>query len=344
VIKATHIGCLCAALLVSAVPFASAQVVPQIGSSMQSPGQSGGVASSAANAAGAAGAAKAAVTPLIAVPEDFSKLKIAPGFLLNIQAFDEPELSGELRVDDSGNIAVPLAGTIYVGDCTLAEARQRIEARLISEQILLRPQLTVDIGQYAPFIVAVMGEVQTPGRVQLLAPHSLLDILSQVGGETQMAGGSVQVRHTRDGRTTTDAYPYGRNSDGSSIANVLIHDGDTVIVPRAGIVYVLGAVNRPGGYLMQEDGVLDVAQALSLAMGTTLQAAVTSVRVVRRNADGSYVEYPINYTAISKGKQIPLRLQAQDIVYVPVSKIKTVFTSGASLINEAAYSSVILYK
>lgn len=338
-IKATHTGCLCAALLISAVPFAPAQQASQIGSPMQSSTQSGGGAS-----VGATAAAKSAAAPLIAVPEDFSKLKIAPGFLLNIQAFDEPELSGELRVDDSGDIAVPLAGTIHVGNCTLAEARQRIEARLISEEVLLHPQLTVDITQYAPFIVAVMGEVQNPGRVQLLAPHSLLDILSQVGGETTMAGASVQVRHTRDGRTTTDAYPYGRNSDGNSIANVIIHDGDTVIVPRAGIIYVLGAVNRPGGYLMQEDGKLDAAQALSLASGTILQAAVQSIRVIRRNADGSYVEFPINYKAISEGKQIPLRLQAQDIVYVPVSKIKSILTTGSSIIDEAAFATVYSLK
>ena len=291
-IKATHIACLCAALLVSAVSFAPAQMTPQIGSSLQAPGPSGGASGAASSGAGAA---KASAATLIAVPEDFSKLKIGPGFLLNVQVFDEPELSGEVRVDESGNISVPFAGTIHVGDCTLAEARRLIEARLASEQILLHPQLTIDIGQYAPFIVAVMGEVQTPGRVQLLAPHSLLDILSLVGGETTMAGGSVQVRHTRDGRTTIDAYPYGRNSDGSSIANVVVHDGDTIIVPRAGIVYVLGGVNRPGGYLMQEDGTLDVAQALSLALGTTLQAAVDSIRVIRHNADGSYVEFPVSY-------------------------------------------------
>jgi len=340
-INATHIGCLCAALLVSAVSLVPAQTVPQVGSSLQAPGQSGG-APGAASAG--AGAAKASVATLIAVPEDFSKLKIGPGFLLNVQAFDEPELSGVLRVDESGDISVPFAGTIHVGDCTLAEARQRIEARLASEQILLHPQLTIDIEQYAPFIIAVMGEVQTPGRIQLLAPHSLLDILSLVGGETTMAGGSVQIRHTKDGRTTIDAYPYGRNSDGSSIASVVVHDGDTVIVPRAGIVYVLGGVNRPGGYLMQEDGALDVAQALSLALGTTLQAAVDSIRVIRHNADGSYVEFPVSYKKISEAKQIPLHLQAQDVVYVPLSKIKSILTTGSSILDEAAFATVYTLK
>jgi polysaccharide export outer membrane protein len=337
VIKATHIRCFCAALLFSAVPFAAAQQSPQIGSSMQqSPAQPGGGA--------AAAAAKATAAPLIAVPEDFSKLKIAPGFLLNIGAFDEPELSGEVRVDESGDISLPLAGTIHVAGCTLAEARKLIEARLISEQILLHPQLSVDISQYAPFIVAVLGEVQTPSRVQLLAPHSLLDILSMVGGETQLAANAVQVRHITDGRPSIDTYPYTRSSDGSSLANIMIHDGDTVIVPRAGIVYVLGAVTRPGGYLMQEDGTLDAAQALALANGTALAAAVRSIRVIRRNPDGSYLEIPVDYKLISEGKQIPLSLRPQDIVYVPLSKIKAALTTSSSIVNEAAFATVYMLK
>ena len=336
--SATRIGFSLATLMVFAVPVASAQQGPAIGGSLYGIGQSAGASSPGT------GAAKGPGGTLTAVPEDFSKLKIAPGFLLNIQVYDEPELSGELRVDDAGNIAFPLAGSIHVGDNTLEEARQLIEDKLASEQILIRPQIMINVEQYAPFIVAVMGEVQAPGRVQLLAPHSVLDVLSQVGGETPMAGRTVQVRHLIDGHLTIDAYPYGRNSDGSSIANVMLHDGDTVIVPRAGIVYVLGAVTRPGGYLMLEDGKLDVAQALSLASGTTLQAAVKSIRVIRRNPDGTYVEYPVNYKKFSEGKQIPLHLEAQDIVYVPVSKIKTVLTTGASLIDEAAIATVYSVK
>lgn len=332
-INSARIGFSLAILMVVAVGNLSGQAPgPVIGNATSSGGGQGASAGAGTGKGGAGG--------LIAVPEDFSKLKIAPGFLLDIQAYDEPELSGQLRVDDSGNIAFPLAGSIHVGDSTLDEARQRIEDKLISAQILTHPQITINVDQYAPFIVAVMGEVQSPGRVQLLAPHSLLDVLSQVGGETAMAGGTVEVRHLIDGQLKIDAYSYGRNSDGASIANVMVHHGDTVIVPRAGIVYVLGAVLRPGGYLMQEDGKLDVAQALSLALGPTINGAVHSVRVIRRNPDGTYLEFPVNYKAISEGKQIPLVLQAQDIVYVPISKLKTIATSGMNIIDEATYAAI----
>jgi polysaccharide export outer membrane protein len=120
----------------------------------------------------------------------------------------------------------------------------------------------------------------------------------------------------------------------------MVHDGDTVIVPRAGIVYVLGAVTRPGGYLMQEDGKLDVIQAISLASGTILQAKTTEIRVIRRKPDGTFTEFSTSYKAITGGQVTPLQLQPQDIVYVPMSKLKIMAVNGMSLIEQAAVSTV----
>jgi polysaccharide export outer membrane protein len=189
-------------------------------------------------------------------------------------------------------------------------------------------------------MVTVLGEVNSPGRLQMLAPHNLLDVLSFAGGESQIAGGEIQVRHEEGGKTETTTYHYGRNSNGDTISNVMVHDGDTVIVPRAGIVYVLGAVTRPGGYMMQEDGKLDVIQAISLALGTTLQAKTTEIRVIRRKPDGTFTEFSTSYKAITGGQVTPLQLQPQDIVYVPMSKLKIMAVNGMSLIEQAAVSTV----
>jgi polysaccharide export outer membrane protein len=294
----------------------------------------------AASAVAGIGAKNAGSTTLIAVPEDFSRLKLAPGFLLHLEVYDTPEFTSDLRVDDQGNVAVPLAGSFHVADRTVSEARAQIEAALLERQILNHPQVTLNVVQYAPFVVAVLGEVAMPGRLQLQAPHSLLDIISQAGGVTSLAGNRIEVRHAGSDGATTDTYTYSRGSSGAAISGVMIHDGDTVVVPRAGIVYVLGAVNRPGGYIMQEDGRLDVAQALSLAQGTALQARVGAIRVIRKTSDGSYEEYPIDYRAVSEGRQKPLALEAQDIVYVPVSKIKAVFTNGASVVGQTASATI----
>jgi polysaccharide biosynthesis/export protein len=279
---------------------------------------------------------------LTAVPDDFANLKLTPGFLLNVQVYGDPELSTQTRVDKDGNISMPFIGSVHVADCTLAEAQTRIQDKLRTGEILTNPQVTINVEQYAASSITVLGEVQSPGRIQLLAPHSLLDVIGMAGGETNLAGSLVQLKHTNpDGTTTTQNYAYIRSSNGDTIRNVDVHPGDTVIVARAGIVYVLGAVNRPGGYVMQEDGALNVAQALSLALGTSLQAKISELRVVRREPDGQIKEIPISYNGIMKGKQQPMQLMAEDIVYVPVSKVKAALSNGASIIGQTAAASII---
>ena len=297
-----------------------------------STGSNGGNASSASRSMSGSG--------LTAVPEDFSKLKIAPGFLLNVEVYDEPDLSAQLRVGDDGNVIMPLVGTIHVAGDTQAEAQHKIQESLKSAKILKSPQVTLNIVQYATTLVTVLGEVSSPGRLQMLAPHSLLDVLSFAGGETALAGGEIQVRHEAAGKVTTAIYHYGRSSNGDTISEITIHNGDTVIVPRAGIVYVLGAVNRAGGFMMQEDGKLDVAQALSLAMGTSLLAKTGNIHILRRRPDGTFLEFTANYKDITNGKATPPQLQAQDIVYVPNSKIKSMFADTQSVLNAAASASI----
>ena len=289
----------------------------------------------------AAAAAKSGLgTSLMALPEDFSKLKMAPGFLLDVEVYDEPDLSGEFRVDEDGNVTLPFAGPVHVAGEVQAEAQQKIQASLRVAEILKNPQVTLNVLQYAPAMVTVLGEVVSPGRLQMLAPHSLLEVISFVGGETELAGGEIQVRHEESGQVTTTNYRYGRNSNGDTISGISVVNGDTVIVPRAGIVYVLGAVQRPGGYLMQEDGKLDAAQALSLAMGTALQAKTTHIHIIRRKPDGTYVEFPLNYQNMVNGKSTPPQLEAQDIVYVPMDRLKATFSSSAGIIGQAASATI----
>jgi protein involved in polysaccharide export with SLBB domain len=92
---------------------------------------------------------------------------------------------------------------------------------------------------------------------------------------------------------------------------------------------------------MQEDGQLNVAQALALSGGTVLQANTGGLRVIRRNPDGTVLDFPLSYSAITKGTQTPLLLQAQDIVYVPMSKIKATFSTTTGIISAAASAAIV---
>lgn len=285
-----------------------------------------------------------ASTGIMAVPEDFSKLTLSSGFLLSMTVYDMPEISGELRVDDLGNVDVPMSGELHVAGMTLPQAKLAIQQKLSDAEILKNPKINLDVVQYAGDNVTVTGEVASPGRIQLLAPHSLSDVLGMVGGETQLAGNTIEVRRTVDGNLQTQEVKYSRSTGNTDdIKAFMVKPGDTITIPRAGIVYVMGAVNRPGGYVMQEDGKLNVTQALSLAMGTTINASVESIRVVRKDAQGKLTEIHVPYGAISKGKAEPITLQAQDMVYVPVSKIKTVFSQGLGIMSSTASALIYTY-
>ena len=286
-----------------------------------------------------AATARHRLTPLAAVPEDFSTLKLAPGFLLSMEVYDTPEYSLELRVDSSGDVKLPMIGKVHVADLTLVEASSKIADSLRDGKILNNPDVNLNIEEYAGREVTVLGEVRTPGRVEMLAARHLDDVIAMAGGETEFAGKTIEIRHGSGAEPRSEVIHYSRNTDNHILSDTVVRPGDTVTVKRAGIVYVLGGVTRPGGYLMQEDGDLNVTQALALAYGTTMPAAVGSMRLIRKKDDGMVEETPIPYRDIVKGKIAPMRLQAEDVIYVPISKAKVILGSG--LMNTAVAAAVI---
>lgn len=276
---------------------------------------------------------------LISVPEDFAGLKLAPGFLLNVLVYDEPDFSGPARVDSEGNVNIAFLKPVHIGGDTVVQAKQALEKAFKDQGILKNPQISIEVQQFATTSATVIGEVQNPGKVELLAPHSLLDVIGMTGGETQLAGNEIEVKRA-DGDPPTKSYHYARGGDATEIREVMVHPGDTVIVKRAGVVYVLGAVNRPGGYAMQEQGELNVAEAISLAQGLALQANVGALRVVQKQPDGKTLEIPVSYKKIMDGKESPMMLAAGDIVYVPVSHMKTVLSSTMGIVGQTSAAAI----
>lgn len=277
---------------------------------------------------------------LSAVPDDFPDLRLSPGVLLNVAVYGEPDLGTQARVDQKGDIVLPLIGAIHVAGKTVTEAQAAVETKYQSAQILKHPQVMMNVLQYVNSGVVVLGEVQSPGRYTMLGSHSLLDVLGLAGGETNLAGDVIQVEGPAKDGSALRTYHYLRGEDESALRNAMIDPGETVRVNRAGVIYVLGAVYRPGGYVMQENGSLNVAQAVSMAQGTLMQAKIGGMRVIRRQPDGSYKDIPVDYKQVMKGKHPPLELEAQDIVYVPVSKIKSVFTAGANIVGETSSAAI----
>jgi polysaccharide export outer membrane protein len=320
-------------LLLLALTFAGTAVDAQQSAWVNASVDQGGGIKKAANAANEPAA-------LAAVPEDFSKVPLGPGFLLTLQVYNAPEMSTNLRIDDSGAVTVPLAGSVNIGGETVAGAEKTIAGVLESKELFENPQVSLNIVQYASGSVNVLGEVQSPGRIPVLAPRSLADVLAMAGGETESAGADIEIKRVVDGQEQSEHVSYVQGSSAEGLRNLMISPGATVFVHKAGIVYVLGGVSRPGGYLMINGGTLDVMQALALAQGTIPAAAVGSIRIVRKKTDGSLEEIPVPYKQIASGKVQSATLEHDDIVYVPVSKFKSAMMAGTGVLATSAGAAI----
>ncbi|SEB39370.1 polysaccharide biosynthesis/export family protein [Terriglobus roseus] len=273
-------------------------------------------------------------------PEDFEKLKLAPGYLLQMEIYDTPEMSREMRIDAQGNVTVPLLGSIHLADKTLAEAESMLSKELVQQKILIGPQVTLNVIEFTGKNISVLGEVRSPGRVQLLGPKPLADVLALAAGETDVAGNDIEIQHpAEEGGTTTRHVDYVRGKESNVLQTTVIEPGDTVIVHKSGIVYVLGAVNRPGGYLMVDGGSLNVTQAVSLAGGTTLQAGTRWATVVRPKGD-SYTQIRVPLNKMQKGNAEQVLLQRNDVLYVPLSGWKVAVSNGSSVLSAATSASI----
>ncbi len=273
-------------------------------------------------------------------PEGVSTMKLVPGSTVNIHVFEEPDLDGTYRLDGHGNISLPLAGSIHLESLTLREAEVAISAKLVSEEILKISHVVVNIDEYGAQNIVVLGEVNSPGRYPVLAPRKLVDVLAMAGGRTQIAGNEIVIHRAEEPPQVTELVHYGRDVDSRAVPNVEINPGDTVQVKKAGIVYVLGAVNRPGGYVMQEAGDLNIIQALAMAFGPAPEAANGSIRIIRKQPDGSILELPAQYNQVNKGQATALPLQAEDIVFVPSNKVKSVLLKGQGVLSAATSATI----
>lgn len=271
-------------------------------------------------------------------------LLIGPGDLLRITFVRESELDQHIRVLDSGDLVLALAGEISVQGLTPAQAAARIADAYRIGKFLLHPEVSVFVEEYATATVTILGEVAHPGNFHIDAPRSLIDVLSLAGGLTSLADRHIVIQRNTGAAHGAEperirAFLPNRADDALS-ANILVRPGDTVIVPKAGIVYVLGDVAHPGGYVMQNDSQLTVLQAIALAAGASKTASEKRVRLVR-NVDGLTQSIDLPLRDMERGRDPDVPLQANDILYVPFSLAKNISLGIASI--TAAASSALIY-
>jgi polysaccharide biosynthesis/export protein len=266
-------------------------------------------------------------------------LKIAAGDLVGVSVFDIPELTQELRVGSDGKIRLALIGDTAVAGLSTQEASQRIADRLRERHFVLQPQVNVLIKEFSTQGVSVVGEVQHPGVFRVLGPHTLLDIVALAGGLTKLADTAITVERRSNGHQKITARLKSDDAESALASDVEVFPGDLVLVPRAGVVYVLGDVARPGGYVMESNGAMTLLQALAQAGGPSATAAPNKSVWLRKKGE-SYATDRLDLTKISRGEAHDVKLQANDVIFVPNSRIKRTVASFAGILGSLGSATI----
>ncbi len=267
----------------------------------QNPSSSSSGTSSKANSAGEARATAIATSDRTAGAYS-SKLKLGAGDLVELSVYGVPELSTKARVSNTGDLYLPLIDYIHVGDSTLEEAQALIEKRLSDGGFVKNPHVAMLVDEYASQGVTVLGEVARITH-RNKAERPVVARLSQ---------------HLERG--TGD--------------NVEVAPGDTIVIARAGVVYVVGDVGRPSGFLMDSDSIT-VLQAIAMAGGTNKTAKLSGTRIIRKTSQGAE-EMTIPLKKILRAKAPDLPMRADDILFVPSSAGKTIMYRGTESVLQVA--------
>jgi len=312
--------------------------------------------------------------------DSVSDYVIGANDLVEIAVFDIKDLDRVVRVSNQGRITLPLIGSVQASGLTARELEVVI-AELLRQKYVKNPQVSVFIKEFQSRPVAIYGAVKKPGIVQLQSPRTLIEMLALAEGFSEDAGDYVTVRRHQSPRspapssTGSQAEPVspspasapvtasdGPDSSGSpekveiikvrisdlissneSRFNLLIEPGDAINVSKAGIVYVIGDVGRPGGFVLKERESLTVLQAVSLAEGVHGTAAKSATRIIRKHPDGTKEEIPIDLAKVFEGKQPDVPLQNNDVLFVPASASKSAMRRGAEAVLQAA-TGIAIYR
>lgn len=252
-------------------------------------------------------------------------VKLGPGDLLEVTVYNVPELASKARVSNSGDLYLPLIDYVHVEGLTQEEAQSVIEKRLEEGGFVRNPHVTIFVDEANSQGVTVIGEVGKPGIYPDPVDRKLYQVISEAGGFTASASRKIAIIRRNQNDPIHVTLP--RNLGDELSGNVEILPGDTITVPKAPIIYVVGDVGRPSGFLV-DNGTLTVLQALALAGGTNHTAKMGGARIIHKTPTGM-TETKVQLKKMLEAKSPDITLQADDILFVPVSGAKIAAARGA---------------
>jgi polysaccharide export outer membrane protein len=294
-------------------------------------------------------------SPLVAGQPAVSYL-LGPDDQVSVNLRDVKEIEFKpVRIDSAGNLQLHYVGKLHAAGLTVEELAKAIADRLTD--YVNNPNVTVEVTEFGSQPVSVMGAVNKPGVYQLKGNKSLVEVLSLAEGLRNDAGYSIRItRHKEYGpiplpNATSDSggeFSVGEVSVSAIMearnpgTNILIRAHDVISVPRAEMVYVVGSVRRPGGFVLGEKESMSVLQAISMAEGIDRTAAPGDAKIIRTPASGAKrVEIPVNVKKVLASQEPDPRLLPNDILFIPNSTTKSVAARSVEAAIQLATGVVI---
>jgi polysaccharide export outer membrane protein len=246
-------------------------------------------------------------------------------------------MNQKTRISSSGDVNLPLINTVHIGGQHIEDAQANIEQALRKGNYLTNPHVTLLVTEYGSG-VELMGEVAHPGIYPVYGSRRLFDVLSAAGGTTPAASREVTIANRAN--ATQRLVLLSNDPQKAMQADVLVYQGETVFVARAGVIYVVGEVLQPSGFTMENKTEYTALRAVAMAHGATKFAKLSQARIVRKDGD-RVTDILVPLDKIAQAKAPDVKLQAEDILYVPTNKGKVVASQAVQVAIALATSAVI---
>jgi polysaccharide export outer membrane protein len=288
--------------------------------------------------------------------EDVSRYTLGPDDQLKIWAYGVDEINEKpVRIDPSGYIDLPVIGRLKAAGLTVEQFRAALLKELGRE--VREPRVSMDIVEFGSQPVSVIGAVNQPGVHQLRGRKTLVELLSLAGGLRPDAGARIKISRVMESGRIPLRTAKVDSSEKFSVAevkvkelmsatdpaeNILIQPRDVVTVPVADVIYVIGAVRKPGPFVLNERETMSVLQALSMAEGLGPTPAPQNSKILRTiSGSTERKELAVDLKKVMAGKAEDIALRANDILLVPDSSSKKAMGRAVEAAIQAATGIVI---
>jgi len=251
-------------------------------------------------------------------------LQLTHGDLIEIKIFGQPEYAPPVRIGADGNVLLPFIGVISLNHLTITAAEKLIAAKLSAAGMYQEPQVTIQVTDGPNATVTVVGEAH--GVLPVIGSRRLLDVIAAAGGIPATASHVITIN--RSGELQPLVVDLGTNPAQSAFADIPVFPGDTIVVARIGVVYLLGSFKTQGAVPLTTNTPLTLMEATALGGGLAFDAKYSDLRIIRTTGDQRTV-LKLNVMDVMHGKVPDPVLQANDILYMPPSFIKASISNGS---------------